>query len=299
MTSLRTPDDAFSNLPGYDFEPNYVEVDEGVRMHYLDEGPADASPVLLLHGEPSWSYLYRHMVGPIVAAGHRVVAPDLIGFGRSDKLAERTDYTYSKHVEWVRRLLESLDLQNITLFCQDWGGLIGLRLIASTESERFSRVVAANTFLPSGREPMPKAFFDWQQFSQTVDVFPTGGVIQKATVSTLSPEVIAAYDAPFPDERYKEGARQFPLLVPSDPEDPEAKINQGAWMKLMQFKKPFLTLFSDQDPITRGGDTFLQQLIPGAKGQAHTTIRDAGHFLQEDKGGELAAHVVEFIKKNG
>jgi haloalkane dehalogenase len=294
MKILRTPDERFQNLPGYAFSPNYVELD-GVRVHYLDEGPRGAAPVLLLHGEPSWSYLYRKMIPILVTAGHRTIAPDLVGFGRSDKPASRDDYTYQRHVDWMRGLIEALELSRITLVCQDWGGLIGLRLAAELEP-RFARVVAANTFLPTGDIPMPDAFFSWQRFSQESPDFPVGFIVARGCVSELPAEIIAAYDAPFPDDSFKAGARQFPMLVPSHPDDPASEPNRKAWTVLSSWKKPFLTAFSDQDPITRGADRFLQRAIPGASGQPHTTIRSGGHFLQEDQGEALANVVVEFLK---
>ncbi len=293
---LRTPDDRFENLPGYPFAPHYVEVD-GVRIHYLDEGPVDAAPILLLHGEPSWSYLYRKMIPPLVAAGHRVIAPDLVGFGRSDKPAARDDYTYQRHMDWISGLLDALDLGAITLFCQDWGGLIGLRLAAEHE-DRFARIVAANTFLPTGDVDPGRAFRVWQRYSQESPSFRAGGIVKGGCQTELSPEVIAAYDAPFPDERYLAGARQFPLLVPTTPDDPASEPNRSAWRVLERWTKPFLTAFSDGDPITRGADRVLQQRIPGANGQPHATIVGAGHFLQEDKGDELAAVVADFISQN-
>ncbi len=301
MQSLRTPEDRFENLDGYDFAPHYLMVDdtEGgeLRVHYLDEGPSDAAPVLLLHGEPSWCYLYRKMVPVLVAAGHRVVAPDLPGFGRSDKPGQRGDYTYQRHVDWMDSVLQQLDLNGITLVCQDWGGLIGLRLVAE-RPERFARVVAANTFLPTGDHDPGEAFKKWRQFSQEVPEFPVGVIIDGATTTTLAPAVIRAYDAPFPDESFKEGARQFPLLVPATPEDPATEKNRAAWESLKQWQKPFLTAFSDSDPITAGADKVMQQLIPGAAGQAHTTIVNGGHFLQEDQGELLANVVVGFIAAN-
>ena len=293
MEALRTPDDRFAGLPGYDFEPHYVEVD-GLRMHYVDEGPRDAAPVLLLHGEPSWSYLYRKMIPIISAAGHRAVAPDIIGFGRSDKPVNRDDYTYQRHVDWMTAFAEQLDLQDITLFCQDWGGLIGLR-IAAEHPDRFARIVAANTMLPTGDTPPGEAFLRWQKFSQTSPVFEIGRLIQGATVSTLPDDVVAAYDAPFPDDRYKAGARQFPALVPTAPDDPAAPANRKAWEVFEAWEKPFLTAFSDSDPITGGGDRVFQARVPGTKGQPHTTIVGGGHFLQEDKGEELGRIVVDFI----
>ncbi|ABI71902.1 haloalkane dehalogenase [Shewanella frigidimarina] len=301
MEFLRTDDSFFANLPDYQFTAHYLTVDdtEGgeLRVHYLDEGPKDAAPILLLHGEPTWSFLYRKMIPILVKAGHRVIAPDLIGFGRSDKPTKRHDYTYQRHVDWMKSFMLQLILTDITLVCQDWGGLIGLRL-AAEESERFARIVCANTMLPTGDHPPGEAFTKWRQFSQDVAIFPTGNLINSACVSTLTVEIIAAYDAPFPDERYKEGARQFPLLVPITPDDPAADKNRAAWKVLNQWKKPFLTVFSDSDPITAGGDALMQKLIPGTKGQKHTTIVAAGHFLQEDKGEVLADVVVNFIADN-
>jgi haloalkane dehalogenase len=298
MEFLRTPDACFANLPDYDFAPHYLMVDdtEGgqLRVHYLDEGPPEAAPVLLMHGEPSWSYLYRKMVPILVAAGHRVIAPDLVGFGRSDKPSRRDDYTYQRHVGWMQSLLEQLKLDDITLVCQDWGGLIGLRLVAENPT-RFARVVAANTMLPTGDHDPGAAFKSWQKFSQEVPEFPAGGIIKGATTTQLSQAVIDAYNAPFPEEKYKEGARQFPLLVPITPDDPAAEKNRAAWSVLGQWQKPFLTAFSDSDPITAGGDKLMQKLIPGTRGQAHTTIVNGGHFLQEDQGEKLAEVVAQFI----
>jgi haloalkane dehalogenase len=296
MEALRTPDERFANLAGYSFVSCYLEV-QSLRIHYVDEGQRSAAPVLLLHGEPSWSYLYRKMIPVLVAAGHRVVAPDLIGFGRSDKPVRREDYTYQRHVDWVRAVLTALDLRQVTLVCQDWGGLIGLRLVAE-HPDRFARVVAANTFLPTGDVPAGEAFKAWRQYSQETPQFHVGGIVRGGCVTDLSPEVVAAYDAPFPDDRYKAGARQFPMLVPTTPDDPAAGPNRKAWEVLSQFRKPFLTAFSDSDPITHGADRILQQAIPGAQGQPHTTIAGAGHFLQEDKGEELARVVVDFIARS-
>jgi haloalkane dehalogenase len=295
MSVLRTPDSCFANLPGYDFAPCYVELD-GLRVHYLDEGPRDAPPVLMMHGEPSWSFLYRKMVAPLVAAGHRVVAPDLVGFGRSDKPSERGDYTYQRHVDWMAAFLGALDLSHTTLVCQDWGGLIGLRLVAA-HGARFARVVAANTFLPTGDQDPGPAFRAWQKFSQETPVFDVGKIVSGACKTPLAPEVRAAYDAPFPDESYKAGARQFPLLVPARPDDPASAPNRTAWESLRAWDKPFLTAFSDSDPITRGADLLLQALIPGCAGQSHTTITDGGHFLQEDRGEALAEVVAGFIAR--
>ena len=300
MEVLRTPDERFAGLAGFAFEPRYVEVPSGdggtLRMHYVDEGPAGADPVLLLHGEPSWSYLYRKMIPVLAVAGHRAVAPDFVGFGRSDKPVRREDYTYQRHVDWTRAVLEALDLRNITLVCQDWGGLIGLRL-AAEHQDRFARIVAANTFLPTGDRSPGEGFLAWQRYSQETPEFHVGGIVNGGCVTELPAEVVAAYDAPFPDDRYKAGARQFPMLVPISPDDPAAAPNRKAWEVLLRWEKPFLTAFSDSDRITRGGDRVLQAMIPGTKGQPHTTIEGAGHFLQEDKGEELAAVVVAFIQR--
>lgn len=303
MQVLRTPDERFHELPGYPFPPNYVDIDSGdvatqLRMHYVDAGPASAAPVLMLHGEPSWSYLYRRMIPIVAAAGHRVVAPDLIGFGRSDKPAAREDYTFQRHVDWLGAFVRALDLTAITLVCQDWGGLLGLRLVAEMP-ERFARVVAANTFLPTGDSKPGAAFLAWREFSQAVPVFPTSAIIAKAICKPLSAAELAAYDAPFPDESYKAGARAFPALVPARPDDPASEPNRQAWSRLMQFDKPFLTAFSDSDPITQGADVVLQRLIPGARGQAHTTLVGGGHFLQEDCGEELANVIVAFADGAG
>jgi haloalkane dehalogenase len=293
MEILRTPDDRFEGLPGYDFRPHYTEVGR-VRMHYVDEGPDDAPPVLLLHGEPSWSFLYRKMIPVLSHAGLRAIAPDLIGFGRSDKPVERSTYTYQRHVDWVSRFIAALELTDITLVCQDWGGLIGLRL-AAEQPHRFARIVAANTFLPTGDSPASEAFKSWRKYSQEAPDFDAGSIVQMGCTSHLPPEVVAAYNAPFPDERYKAGARQFPTLVPISPDDPATAANRKAWESLRRWQKPFLTAFSDSDPITRGADVLLRNEIPGTQEQKHTTITAAGHFLQEDKGEELANVVVEFV----
>jgi haloalkane dehalogenase len=302
MKILRTPDERFRNLPGYAFAPHYVEVPSGdgamLRVHYVDEGPRNAAPVLMLHGEPSWSYLYRKMIPLFAAAGMRAVAPDLVGFGRSDKPAAREDYTYARHVAWMGALIEALDLRDITLVGQDWGGLIGLRLVAE-KPDRFARVVAANTFLPTGDQALSDAFFRWRDFSQSVPEFPTGRIVKGACVTDIGPEIVAAYDAPYPDESYKAGARAFPLLVPARPDDPASAPNRAAWKALEQWRKPFLTAFSDQDPVTAGGDRFMQSKIPGTQGQPHTTIVGGGHFLQEDKGEELARVCIDFIRATG
>ena len=296
MEILRTPDDRFADLADYPYDPNYLTCGE-LRIHYVDQGNSDDETVLMLHGEPSWSYLYRKMIPIIANAGHRVIAPDLMGFGKSDKPANQEDYTYQRHVDWMTDLILKLDLRNITLFCQDWGGLIGLRIAAEHE-DRFKRILAANTFLPTGDYRSPDAFIEWQQFSQKTPVFKVGEIITSACVSDLSDDIRKAYDAPFPGEEYKAGARRFPMLVPIKPDDPASNPNRKAWEVLKKWDKPFLTAFSDSDPITRGGDAYFHKLIPGTKGQAHTTIIGAGHFLQEDKGEELAELTVDFINNN-
>jgi haloalkane dehalogenase len=295
MELLRTPDSRFMDLPDYPFAPHYAEVD-GIRIHYLDEGPPGADPVLLMHGEPSWSYLYRKMIPLLAAAGYRCVAPDLVGFGRSDKPAAREDYTYARHVGWMAGLLARLDLQRITLVGQDWGGLIGLRLVAE-HRERFARIVAANTGLPTGDMPMGRAFTLWQRTSQLMPVFDIGSIVGRGCVTPLAPQVIAAYEAPFPDESYKAGARQFPLLVPTQPDDPAAPANRRAWEVLAHWDQPFLTVFGDSDPITHGADALFQTHIPGARGQAHITLPDTGHFLQEDRGLEFARVIAAFLAR--
>jgi haloalkane dehalogenase len=297
MDVLRTPDEQFSDLPGYPFEPNYVEVGDGLRMHYVDEGPRDGEVVLLLHGEPSWSYLYRKMVPVLTAAGLRAIAPDLIGFGRSDKPTPRTEYTYQRHVDWTWQGVEKIGVRDMTLVGQDWGSLIGLRLVAE-HPDAFARVVIANGFLPTGDNPPGDAFLAWQKFSQEVPEMPIGRIINGGSTTDLPDDVVAAYDAPYPEETYKEGARQFPLLVPTSPDDPAAAANRKAWEALEKFDKPFLTAFGDSDAITRGADRHLQGRIPGAQGQPHTTIVGGGHFIQEDRGEELATVVAEFVLKN-
>ena len=293
MKSLRTPDNRFDNLPDYDFTPNYVGID-GMRMHYVDEGPKDAEPILLMHGEPSWSYLYRHMIPPITAAGYRAIAPDLIGFGKSDKPTRQEDYSYASHVAWIRQFIEQLDLNGITLVCQDWGSLIGLRVAAENE-QRFARIVLGNGGMPTGDQEMPKAFLIWRAFAQYSPWFPIGRIIQSGTVTQLAGDVVAAYDAPFPNSDYKAGARAFPKLVPARPDDPASPANREAWDIFRNWHKPFLTSFSNRDPITRGGEKRWQIEVPGAAGQVHTKIRNAGHFLQEDKGPEFAQVVIDMI----
>ena len=298
---LTTPEHCFEQITDFCYAPHFLSVDDNeggsLNLHYIDEGPKDANVVLMLHGEPSWAYLYRKMIGPVVASGYRVIAPDLIGFGKSDKPTERSDYTYQRHLDWVRQVIIQLNLTDITLVCQDWGGLLGLRLVAE-HSDLFARVLAANTMLPTGDHTASEAFLNWQAFSQEIDVFPVAGIIKGGTVTPLSPEVQAAYNAPFPDETYKAGVRQFPLLVPTTPDNPASEANRQAWQTLQKFTKPFITAFSDSDPVTAGGDKIIQKLIPGCKGQAHTTIEQGGHFLQEDQGKQLAEVLLTFMNAN-
>ncbi|UCH04637.1 MAG: haloalkane dehalogenase [Candidatus Thorarchaeota archaeon] len=314
---LRTPESRFERLPDYPFSPNYREID-GLRIHYVDEGPEDARPVLLMHGEPSWSYLYRKMIPPLNEAGFRTVAPDIVGFGRSDKLPRTKDYSYQMHVDMMVEFVKQLKLHEITLFCQDWGGLIGLRVLGE-QPDRFARVVASNTGLPAARglagrigstvfklrllregkvsmrELQEKpSFLRWVAYSRTVPSLPIGDILQFSTVTDLPPEVIQAYEAPFPDEQYKAGARIFPSLVPT-----QLRENQRVWDDVLsKWEKPFLTAFSDRDPITAGVDRLFQRRIPGAREREHVTIKDAGHFLQEDKGEELVQVIVNLIEED-
>ena len=299
MKLLRTPDERFANLPGFPFEPHYQVIkdrwdDTEIRIHSIDEGARDGQVVLMLHGEPSWCYLYRKMVAPFVQAGYRLLAPDLPGFGRSDKPSKRTDYSYARHVAWMQDWLEAMNLTNIILICQDWGGLIGMRLVADAP-DRFARVVTSNTMLPTGDHAAGDAFLNWQKFSQEVPVFTTGKIVNKGSVKELSTAEIAAYDAPFPDESYKEGARQFPMLVPVTPDNPESQANREAWQVLMRFEKPWLCAFGDSDPITGAAAPVIRKMIPGCQGQPHTTLAGGGHFIQEDCGEELSRVVLDWL----
>lgn len=295
MRILRTPGERFADLPGFPYPPRYAEIGDGLRMAYVETGPADGEPVVLLHGEPSWSFLYRHVMPELAAAGLRAIAPDLIGFGRSDKPAEPADHTYARHVEWTRTLLyDALGLTGVTIVGQDWGGLIGLRL-AAEHPERVARIVAANTGLPTGDIPMPEV---WHRFKDAVAGAPTLDIarfVQSGCVTTLSPEVRAAYDAPFPDESYKAGPRAMPGLVPHTPDDPAGPANRAAWQVLTTLDRPFLVAFSDSDPITGGMAPILRRSMAGAAGLDHPVIKGAGHFLQEDAGAELGRHIASFV----
>jgi haloalkane dehalogenase len=298
METVRTPDECFDDLPGWDFEPNYADIpdeDGGeLRVHYVDFGLRSGEVVLLMHGEPSWSYLYRTMIPVLAEAGYRVIAPDLVGFGRSDKPTQQSDYTYARHVAWMRSLLfDELDLTGITLYCQDWGGLVGLRLVADSP-ERFDRVCVSNTGMPVGTGATD-AFRAWREFAATAEEFDVGALVQGGTVTELPADVVAAYDAPFPDETHLAGARIFPALVPMEQDDPAVADNVAAWERLAGFDKPFLVAFSDSDPITGGGDRRFHAKVPGTKGQPHTTIEGGGHFLQEDQGPAIARMLIEWM----
>ncbi len=296
---LRTPDSRFENLPGYNFEPHYVTID-GYRIHYIDEGPADGEVILMLHGEPSWSYLYRKMIPLFVEAGYRAIAPDLIGFGRSDKPVSMDVHTYQFHVDTQRALIEALNLTGVTFVGQDWGGLIGLRVVAENEG-RFSRVAIANTGLPDpqvAQIPDDSAFMNWKRMNQRmIDAgdIPTGDMI---STNVGDPSVKAAYDAPFPDPSYKAGPLIMPQRVPVTRNDPGAAEGGAAWEVFRRWEKPFLTSFSDGDPITAGNEIRFQEQIPGARSQPHTKIQGAGHFLQEQKGEQWAQLIIEFMRAN-
>ncbi|MBB4687036.1 haloalkane dehalogenase [Amycolatopsis jiangsuensis] len=301
MRLLRTPEDRFADLPDFAFAPKYTDLADPhgglIRVGYVEAGPVDGPPVLLLHGEPSWSYLYRRMLPVLADAGLRAIAPDLVGFGRSDKPAEIVDHSYARHVEWVRRFaFDDLDLQNVTLVGQDWGGLLGLRLVAEHPG-RFAGVVAANTGLPTGDTDMPAV---WHKFRETVEnaqVLDVGRSVQAGCRTELSEEVRAAYDAPFPNEMYKAGPRAMPGLVPTRPDDPASEANRAAWRTLTDLDVPLLCAFSDGDPITGAMGPILQRRMKGAAGLDHPTIEGAGHFLQEDAGEVLAEHVARFVRR--
>lgn len=297
MPIIRTPDDRFENLPDYPFEPHYITVQDALRMHYVDEGVGD-EVILCLHGEPSWSFLYRKMIPPL-AEKHRVIAPDLIGYGRSDKYTEFEEYSFQLQVDTVRAFIEALDLTQITLVCQDWGGIIGLP-IATMLPERFSRLVIMNTALPTGDINMGEGFMVWrsmvEKIGRSLDV---GRLFQNAAVSAeITPEVMAGYEAPFPDEQYKAAAAVYPLLVPIQEDNPGAATLREARDKLAAWDKPALVMFSDKDPIMSGVDRFFRALIPTATDQPEIVIKDAGHFLQEDKGEEIAEHILAFIDRS-
>jgi len=305
---LRTPDTAFADLPGYDFAPHHVEIADDrlgpLRMHYVDEGAADAPVVLMAHGNPTWSYLYRHMIGPVAAARHRVIAPDMIGFGKSDKPAARADYGFDRFVLWTRRFVEALNLSGITLVCQDWGGPIVLRVL-SEMPDRFAAVLATNTLLQNCDEPPlgvggwpGEQIAAWVETCRTVDDLPLDELIARACVARPSDEVLAAYAAPFPDVRYKAGMLEITCGIPLAEGAEGLEANRAAWRFLEGWDKPFLTAFSDSDPATIGWEAVFQSRVLGAKGQPHTRIPRAGHFVQEEQGEALAAVLIDFLRAN-
>lgn len=296
---MRTPDDRFAEIPNFPYQPHYCDVDDDdggqLRIAWIEAGPAHANPVLMLHGEPTWSFLYRKMIPILVTAGHRVICPDLVGFGRSDKPTRREDHTYARHVEWMRALaFDVLDLHRVTLVGQDWGGLIGLRL-AAENPDRFSHLVVANTGLPTGDFNMPEVWWRFREAIQNAPAVDVGAFVQSGCQRALSREVRAAYNAPFPDDAFSVGPRAMPGLVPTSPEDPAAEANRRAWAALSSSPTPMLVAFSDRDPITGAMAPIFQQHMRGAQGLTHPTIHAAGHFLQEDAGEELARHIVDFL----
>ena len=298
MKVLRTPDERFEGLDGYDFAPHYAEVDAGdgtpLRIHYLDEGPRDAAPILLMHGNPTWAYLYRSFVPKLAAAGHRVLAVDLVGCGRSDKPAERSDYTQARHVDWLTQWLLALDLRDITLFCQDWGGTLGLHLVAN-HPERFARVVAANTGIPLG-EGESEFLKMWVGMMRDAETFPMQQMLPTGMTHELTEAEFAAYQAPFPDPSYEAGICIFPMLIAAQPDNPGTPANREAWKRLGEFDKPFLTLFGAKDPVTQGGEQALIDHVPGAAGQPHHVFPDASHFIQEDVPDQLVERTLAFIE---
>jgi haloalkane dehalogenase len=315
MDAARTPEERFADLPDYPFEPRYVTLPDGLRIHFVEAGPTGGLPVLLLHGQPTWSYLYRHVIPILAQAGLRAVAPDLIGFGRSDKPRRRTDYTLGAHISWISQFLSALDLRDLTLVLQDWGGPIGLGTMAATP-ERVSRIVAANTALhTAGSElagrlawachstagalvSVEPALLDYQRMTQELTEFHPSLFVQGATERMVSDLELAAYDAPFPDEAYCAGVRQLPLLMGLTPTSASARINRRSLAALAEFNGPVLTAFSDGDPSTRGWEGVLQSLAPGAGGRAHPTISGAGHFLQEDQGPALGEIIARFVAES-
>jgi len=294
MRVLSIDNSRFENLPDYPFKPNYTAVEPGLNMHYLDEGDPRNPAIVLLHGELSWSFLYRHMIPIIVKAGFRVLAPDLIGFGRSDKLADIRDYSADKHVRWISNWLNGLRLSNATMVCQNWGSLIGLRTIVSHDSQ-FARVIVANGMLPTGDVPAPTSFLVLRALARISPWFPVGRLVQLGTRRALSEDEIRAYEAPFPTADHKAGARAFPELVPTHDEHPCSRMNRQAWQLLTAWKKPFITCFSDGDPFSRGEERKLQRLIPGAYGQPHVTLA-GGHFVQEDSPRDFARIIIDACK---
>jgi haloalkane dehalogenase len=295
MKALRTPEERFAGLPDFGYPPRYADLG-ALRLAYVEAGPPDGEPVLLLHGEPSWSFLYRKVIPVLADAGLRAIAADLIGFGRSDKPAEIDDHSYARQVEWTRAFaFDHLDLRGLTLVGQDWGGLIGLRLVAE-HPDRFARVVAANTGLPTGDQPMPEIWLRFREVVRTASVLSVSRLVQSGCQTTLTPDVLAAYEAPFPSPAYCAAVRAMPNLVPATPDDPAAEDNRAAWRKLAAWEKPFLVAFSDRDPITGAMAPILKRTIPGAARFEHPVIEGAGHFLQEDAGERLGAIIADFVR---
>lgn len=294
MNVLRTPEERFKDLKDWPYKPKYIEID-GMRMHYVDEGPSNADPILLLHGEPTWAYLYRTMIPVLTAAGHRIVAPDFFGFGRSDKPDDPQAYTSDSHTNWTKAFVEKLDLKKINFLGQDWGGNIGLRLMAD-DPNRFNKVVLSNTFLREGNGWPSDGFKSFWTYMKNAPKIHAGGIMKGAYLNTPPDHVIAAFDAPFPDDSYLAGVRRFPMMVPLEPDHPSTKPHKEAWAKLEKYEKPVLTAFSDKDPVLGMQYKIFQERIPGCKGQPHTTIQGAGHFIQEEKGPELAEVMIDFFK---
>jgi haloalkane dehalogenase len=297
MHVLRTPERRFSDLPDFGYPPRYADVG-GLRLAYVEAGPPAGEPVLLLHGEPSWSFLYRRVIAVLADAGLRAIAADLAGFGRSDKPAEIGDHSYARHVEWIRALaFDRLDLRGLTLVGQDWGGLIGLRL-AAEHPDRFARIVAANTGLPTGDQPMPDVWLRFREVVRTAPDLQVSRLVQSGCQTRLPGAVLAAYEAPFPDRNFMAGVRAMPGLVPTSPDDPAAEANRAAWRRLSAWHKPFLVAFSDRDPITGAMAPILRRVVPGAAGLEHPVIAGAGHFLQEDAGEQLGAVIAGFVRSH-
>jgi haloalkane dehalogenase len=294
MKFIRTPESRFADMKDFPFKSHFIQIND-LQMHYIDEGPREVSPVLLLHGVPTWSYLYRHMIAKIAGEGIRVVAPDIIGFGKSDKPVKKSDHSYNSHIEWLKKFINSLELKDIILFGQDWGSLIGLR-IAADEPDLFAGIIISNGMLPTGEEKMHFTFKLWKTIARYSPFLPVDVIISSGIAGKLDKEEKRAYNAPFPSEKYKMGIRALPNLVPISPDSPDSFANRNAWKELDKWRKPFLTVFSNDDPITRDGDKYLQNRIPGTAGQNHGRL-NGGHFIQEDRSDELAGIIIKFCEE--